>query len=80
MKTSGIKTLLSVLFQLSLLFGLSRGQGQEILDKVNTNDPAIASQGGSQEKALVTYISNEGFLIQTENSKILIDALFGGIN
>lgn len=27
----------------------------------------------------ITYIANEGFLIETTNSKVLIDALFGGI-
>lgn len=27
----------------------------------------------------ITYIANEGFLIQTENYKILMDGLFGGI-
>ena len=27
----------------------------------------------------ITYIANEGFLIETNNSKVLIDALFGGI-
>lgn len=27
----------------------------------------------------ITYIANEGFLIETINSKVLIDALFGGI-
>ena len=28
----------------------------------------------------ITYIANDGFLIETNNSKVLIDALFGGIN
>jgi len=32
----------------------------------------------SQSDCKVTYIANEGFLIETVNKKILIDALFGG--
>ena len=31
------------------------------------------------ETCTVTYMANEGFLIKTKNSKVLIDALFGGI-
>lgn len=41
----------------------------------------IAEKVNSQENKTcsVTYIGNDGFLIESENCKILIDALFGGI-
>lgn len=39
----------------------------------------VWSQGNTESLA-VTYIANEGFLIEASNNKILIDALFGGIN
>jgi L-ascorbate metabolism protein UlaG (beta-lactamase superfamily) len=32
----------------------------------------------SQTNCKITYVSNEGFLIETANAKILVDALFGG--
>jgi L-ascorbate metabolism protein UlaG (beta-lactamase superfamily) len=32
----------------------------------------------SQQTSKITYLANEGFLIETANKKILIDALFGG--
>ena len=40
--------------------------------------PAMLSQE-SRDTCTVTYIANEGFLIETKNQKVLIDALFGGI-
>jgi len=66
---------------LSLLSGIAGVQGQEIPDKEKSNSPAIVSLEGQQDKsmAMVTYIANEGFLIQTSNGKMLVDALFGGI-
>jgi L-ascorbate metabolism protein UlaG (beta-lactamase superfamily) len=32
-----------------------------------------------KDSCMLTYIANEGFLIETENHKVLIDALFGNI-
>jgi L-ascorbate metabolism protein UlaG (beta-lactamase superfamily) len=32
-----------------------------------------------KEQCTVTYIANEGFLLETKNGKVLIDALFGGV-
>jgi len=71
----------SFLTILSLLFSISGIPGQAMPDKEKSNHPAIVSPGGLQEKtkATITYIANEGFLIQTSNCKILSDALFGGI-
>lgn len=34
----------------------------------------------SQNKCNITYVANEGFLIESENKKILVDALFDKIN
>jgi L-ascorbate metabolism protein UlaG (beta-lactamase superfamily) len=43
-------------------------------------DPgAMQSHSSSSAKATVTYIANEGFLIESGDSKILVDAVFGGI-
>ncbi len=41
--------------------------------KTKSKSPAL------KEKSTVTYIANEGFLIETKNHKILIDAIFGNI-
>jgi L-ascorbate metabolism protein UlaG (beta-lactamase superfamily) len=41
--------------------------------------PMIAWTQESQKSCAITYIANEGFLIETKNHKILIDALFGNI-
>ncbi|MCX6830200.1 MAG: MBL fold metallo-hydrolase [candidate division Zixibacteria bacterium] len=42
--------------------------------------PVISDCAGYHENSplAVTYVANEGFLIECENKKILIDALFGG--
>jgi L-ascorbate metabolism protein UlaG (beta-lactamase superfamily) len=40
--------------------------------------PAMLSQE-SRDTCTVVYIANEGFLIETKNHKVLIDALFGSI-
>lgn len=61
-----MKTIKSILFLLTLFGSLS-------------NDFAEVNPGLSKEKAAVTYIANEGFLIKTRNGKVLVDALFGGI-
>lgn len=63
---------------LVLVLGLKGVQGQEMVDVKSTN-LIRDDQGHLQEKTIVTYVANEGFLIQTENRKILVDALFGGI-
>ena len=46
------------------------------------NSPSTINQDSSNtsgENCTVTYIANEGFLIETVNHKVLIDALFGNI-
>ncbi len=40
---------------------------------------SVAQCSDTTKTCTVTYIANEGFLIQTTNHKILVDALFGGI-
>jgi L-ascorbate metabolism protein UlaG (beta-lactamase superfamily) len=40
----------------------------------------MANTSNSQETCTITYIANDGFLIETGSHKILIDALFGNIN
>lgn len=41
---------------------------------------SLFTQLKSQQSYSVTYVANEGFLIETNKHKILIDALFGGVN
>jgi len=39
----------------------------------------LASHAFSQDTAEVTYIANEGFMVEVGEKKILLDALFGGL-
>ena len=49
-----------------------------IISLLLTNGSFVYTQKTS-DTCMVTYIANEGFLIETANHKVLIDALFGNI-
>ena len=40
----------------------------------------FAQSNLDKDKIAVTYIANEGFLVEMQNHKVMFDALFGGIN
>ncbi|MBA4317766.1 MAG: hypothetical protein C0412_05140 [Flavobacterium sp.] len=38
-----------------------------------------AQEPAAKEKSIVTYVANEGFMIETKNHKVLFDGIFGNI-
>lgn len=66
-----------VITLLAVVFSRAVVPGQEATGK--GHQEAQGSVSLVEPKATVTYVANEGFLVRTANSKILVDALFGGI-